>query len=45
MSYAKYERYKDSGVDWLGAIPSDWQSKKLGILLTEFSKKNNHRLY
>lgn len=44
MSYAKYERYKDSGVDWLGAIPSDWQSKKLGILLTEFSKKNNPNL-
>lgn len=44
MSYATYERYKDSGVDWLGAIPSDWQSKKLGILLTEFSKKNNPNL-
>ena len=24
MSYATYERYKDSGVDWLGKIPSDW---------------------
>ena len=24
MSYAKYESYKDSGVDWLGEIPSDW---------------------
>ena len=44
MIYATYERYKDSGVDWLGAIPSDWQSKKLGILLTEFSKKNNPNL-
>lgn len=44
MSYATYERYKESGVDWLGAIPSDWQSKKLGILLTEFSKKNNPNL-
>lgn len=44
MSYATYDSYKDSGVDWLGAIPSDWQSKKLGILLTEFSKKNNPNL-
>ena len=44
MSYATYERYKESGVDWLGEIPSDWQSKKLGILLTEFSKKNNPNL-
>ena len=44
MSYATYDSYKDSGVDWLGEIPSDWQSKKLGILLTEFSKKNNPNL-
>ena len=44
MSYARYDSYKDSGVDWLGEIPSDWQSKKLGILLTEFSKKNNPNL-
>ena len=44
MSYATYDSYKESGVDWLGAIPSDWQSKKLGILLTEFSKKNNPNL-
>ena len=41
MSYARYDSYKDSGVDWLGEIPSDWQSKKLGVLLTDFSKKNN----
>lgn len=41
MNYPKYESYKDSGIDWLGEIPSDWQSKKLGVLLTEFSKKNN----
>ena len=44
MSYATYDSYKESGVDWLGEIPSDWQSKKLGILLTEFSKKNNPNL-
>ena len=24
MSYATYDSYKDSGVDWLGEIPSDW---------------------
>ena len=29
MSYATYERYKDSGVDWLGAIPSTWTTRKL----------------
>ena len=24
MKYKKYPQYKDSGVDWLGKIPSDW---------------------
>ncbi|SFR52604.1 restriction endonuclease subunit S [Thiomicrospira sp. ALE5] len=24
--YPKYERYKDSGVEWLGEVPSDWFS-------------------
>ena len=24
MSYATYDSYKESGVDWLGEIPSDW---------------------
>ena len=29
MSYATYERYKDSGADWLGEIPSTWTTRKL----------------
>lgn len=29
MIYATYERYKDSGVDWLGEIPSTWTTRKL----------------
>jgi len=29
MSYATYERYKDSRVDWLGEIPSTWTTRKL----------------
>lgn len=24
MSFPRYERYKDSGVEWLGEVPSDW---------------------
>lgn len=26
MSFPRYPKYKDSGVEWLGAIPSHWQS-------------------
>jgi type I restriction enzyme S subunit len=36
MSYATYDSYKESGVDWLGAIPSDW---KLGRISTFFSER------
>lgn len=25
MSFPKYERYKESGVEWLGEVPSGWQ--------------------
>lgn len=29
VSFPKYERYKDSGIDWLGEIPEHWGIKKL----------------
>lgn len=25
----RYERYKDSGVEWIGEIPEEWEVKKL----------------
>jgi len=27
-SYPVYERYKDSGVEWLGEIPEHWENKR-----------------
>lgn len=47
MSYAKYESYKDSGVDWLGEIPSDWdveESKWLFSCRKEKANKNDEQL-
>jgi len=29
MSFPKYDRYKDSGVEWLGEVPEHWKMKKL----------------
>ena len=29
VSFPRYESYKDSGVKWIGEIPSDWNIKKL----------------
>ena len=40
MSYAKYERYKDSGVDWLGEIPSDWDLQPAFKYIKENKTKN-----
>ncbi|MCW7556089.1 hypothetical protein NX722_26365 [Endozoicomonas gorgoniicola] len=30
--YVAYPEYKDSGVEWLGKIPSNWDAKKLKYL-------------
>lgn len=37
----KYSEYKDSGVKWLGEIPSHWEIKKLRAGLTERREKWN----
>lgn len=29
MGYRRYERYKDSSVEWIGEIPEEWSTKKL----------------
>lgn len=33
--YQKYAEYKDSGVEWLGEIPNDWEMWKLSHAYTE----------
>lgn len=35
MSFPKYESYKDSGVEWLGEIPSHWGLQKFRHLFRE----------
>lgn len=35
----RYSEYKDSGVQWLGEIPSHWEVKRLRNFLTLFSEK------
>jgi len=31
----RYERYKDSGVEWIGEIPEGWEVKKLKYIVKE----------
>lgn len=37
---AAYESYKDSGVKWLGKIPSHWEVKKLRAFFSEVCESN-----
>ncbi|MCI5145643.1 MAG: restriction endonuclease subunit S [Candidatus Electrothrix sp. AR3] len=30
MRYGVYSAYRDSGVEWLGAVPEHWESRRLG---------------
>jgi restriction endonuclease S subunit len=39
VSFPVYPSYKDSGVEWLGAIPSDWQVKKFRHTFLESDEK------
>ena len=38
---ATYESYKDSGVKWLGQIPSHWEVKKLRAFFSEVCESNS----
>lgn len=31
MSFPKYQVYKESGVEWLGAVPNDWIIRKVSV--------------
>jgi type I restriction enzyme, S subunit len=34
MSFPKYPRYKNSGVEWLGEVPEDWEIAPMKLLAT-----------
>lgn len=40
MSLPRYSKYKDSGVDWVGAVPDHWEVKPLFGLATERDESN-----
>ncbi|NMB97458.1 MAG: hypothetical protein GYA02_12755 [Clostridiaceae bacterium] len=42
--YKRYERYKDSGIGWIGEIPEHWGIIKLKFLSTIFKGKNPQEL-
>lgn len=40
MSFPKYPEYKDSGVDWLGRVPSHWNVVPTRAFVDERNEKN-----
>ena len=37
MSFPRYPKYKDSGVEWLGEVPEHWEVKKIKHLSSRIS--------
>lgn len=38
--YERYEKYKDSGIEWIGEIPEEWEARKLKFELVLKKGKN-----
>lgn len=45
MSFPRYEKYKDSGVEWLGEVPENWRVVRLKFIcdVTTGSKDTIHK--
>ncbi len=39
MSFPRYPKYKDSGVEWLGEVPEHWETRRLGHFFNERREK------
>lgn len=37
----RYDKYKDSGISWIGEIPEHWKIKRGAILFSEVKEKNS----
>jgi type I restriction enzyme S subunit len=35
VSFVRYPKYKDSGVEWLGEVPEHWELKRIGYYFVE----------
>jgi len=44
MSLPRYEKYKDSGVEWLGKIPAHWDCIRLAALFREVNEPGSDEL-
>ncbi len=42
--FPQYERYKDSGVEWLGGIPENWEAERVFSVFNERVERGNDEL-
>jgi type I restriction enzyme S subunit len=45
MSFPRYPKYKDSGVEWLAQVPEHWDVRRLGYYFDERREKVSDRDY
>lgn len=45
MSFPRYPKYKDSGVEWLGEVPEHWVTKRIGYFFKERREKVSDKDY
>lgn len=45
MSFPRYPEYKDSGVEWLGEVPKNWNLRRIGYFFTERREKVSDKDY
>lgn len=45
MSFPRYPAYKDSGVEWLGSVPTHWRVERLKHLATVFPSNVDKKSY
>lgn len=45
MSSPRYESYRDSGLGWLGEIPSSWELQRLGAVFEERKEKVSDKYF
>src|SRR5690554_4821484 len=43
MSFPRYEKYKESGVEWLGLVPNEWKVLPLKYTAELVTEKSNQR--
>jgi type I restriction enzyme S subunit len=45
MKLERYEKYKDSGIEWIGEIPEHWRATRIGSVFLERKEKVSDKEY